>query len=68
MTAVIDNGKEMKTIGGIEAYLLNSRTGNVELYQSPTEKEVVDTHKRKVSIKDGDAIVMVFNNGEINYM
>lgn len=65
MTAVIDQGKKVKTIGGIEAYLLNSRSGTVELYQSPTEREVVDTHKNKVSIKDGDAVVMVFSKGEI---
>ena len=65
MVAVVDCGVVVETIGHLEAYLLNSRTGVVDLHRSPTDKESVDTHKHRVTLKDGGCVVLIFDKGEI---
>lgn len=65
MVAVVDKGVKVETIGEIEAYMLNSRTGEMDLYKSPTDKKSVDTHKYRVTLKDGLGAVLVFKNGKI---
>lgn len=65
MTAVIDKGKKVETIGGIEAYMINSNRGTVDLYTSPTDKTTVDTFKHKLTFKDGPVVVAVFSEGKV---
>ena len=60
---VIDHGYKVKTLGNIEAQLWNRRTGILELFKSPTEKVRVDTHKHKVTFKEGGVRLGVFFKG-----
>jgi len=63
--AVVDMGPTVKTIGRLEAFLLNSRTAVLELYKSPTERVDVDTNENKVKLVRSGVVVSVFNKGEI---
>lgn len=63
MTAIIDKGVMMETVGGIEAYMVNHRRDTVDLYRSPTDKITVDTARHKLILKQGQTPVIVIGFG-----
>lgn len=63
MTAIIDKGVMMETIGGIEAYMVNHDRDTVDLYRSPTEKITVDTARHKLILKQGQTPLIIINYG-----
>lgn len=61
MTAVIDHGVWVDTLGGVEAGMVNSRTKTLDLFLSPTDKRTVNLTQCKVTLKDGNIIQGVYN-------
>lgn len=62
MTAVIDHGAWVDTLGGIEAGMVDTRAKTLDLYRSPTDKRTVDLTQCKVTLKDGNIIQGVYND------